>query len=481
MRFLIILSTILFSMQASAQTWIDSLDNYARNSFLRPQQYFWTWRNAPLLHAMEFQYELSTSEEDKEIYLQYVKTAMDRNLLWANGVAPNSVASGNGMAFLYRIFGESIYKRAALNVYYDYLEIMRTNNGGVSHLAWTPELWDDTVYMIGVTLLAMYRASGDEKYLTELIEQYKIHKEKLLDETTGLWVHAWDGNNTFLWDFCSEFNWADPETRRSSELWGRGNGWVVVTLSELLNNMDEDHEEWDYISNSLKEMIENLPAVQDQTTGHWYQLPFRNTDPDNYLESSSTAMFAYGILTALKYDIVAGDEFEDAIHAAYYGLKEYSTSPIGDPEKGYLTTQNVCTETCIGNADYYFNIPTSDGRAYALAMFIIFGRSYQKIYLDDVPTAVNSFTNSSIEFQLYPTLIDHDRMINISISSIEDYDLVFEVVDIQGRVLSRKTQSILKGENNQNLQLPDLQSGEYFLILKNESDQQLTAKPFFVK
>ncbi len=86
----------------------------------------------------------------------------------------------------------------ALNVYFDYLEIMRTNNGGVSHLAWTPELWDDTVYMIGVTLLAMYRASGDEKYLTELIEQYKIHKEKLLDETTS---HI-DNNKQFS---CSYF------------------------------------------------------------------------------------------------------------------------------------------------------------------------------------------------------------------------------------------------------------------------------------
>jgi unsaturated rhamnogalacturonyl hydrolase len=51
-------------------------------------------------------------------------------------------------------------------------------------------------------------------------------------------------------------------------------------------------------------MVVHLPALQDKQSGHWYQLPVRKGEAGNYIESSCTAMFAYGIQHALDLGLV---------------------------------------------------------------------------------------------------------------------------------------------------------------------------------
>jgi unsaturated rhamnogalacturonyl hydrolase len=478
MRYILLSFVLLSFNYAAAQTWIDSLDNYAREVNRPPQQYYWTWQNAALLHAMELQYEMMPTEE-KAKYLEYVRIAMDRNLLIANGIFPNGVASANGMAFMYRITGELKYLDAAMKVLNDYYGILRTSNGGVSHLAYTPELWDDTVYMIGVYLLAMYRATNDETYILELINQIKLHQEKLLDEESGLWVHGWDGNNSFEWDFCSQLNWPDPITRKSTELWGRGNGWVVVTLSEILNNITPNHPEWDYVANSLKEMLIHLPQLQDEATGHWYQLPVRAGEAGNYIESSCTAMFGYGLLTALKYEILDGEPFEIAVERAYYGLRNNSTIQIGNNDQPYLNTTNVAKETCIGDKEYYFDINTGNGKAYALAVFIIFGRAYEEMYLNDEVTSIPSFNRANIK--VYPTFLSNQTNLNISFLSEENTKVQYQIIDQLGRTMQQKTNQINMGENRQSYPITDLQSGQYFFMVSNQEGQILKTIPIVIQ
>ncbi|MBK6338935.1 MAG: glycoside hydrolase family 88 protein, partial [Bacteroidetes bacterium] len=69
-------------------------------------------------------------------------------------------------------------------------------------------------------------------------------------------------------------DWANPTTRRSAEIWGRGNGWVVLTLSEILNNLPRNHPEWPIMANMLRYDY-TFAELQDANTGHWYQLTVR--------------------------------------------------------------------------------------------------------------------------------------------------------------------------------------------------------------
>jgi unsaturated rhamnogalacturonyl hydrolase len=261
------------------------------------------------------------------------------------------VASGLGLAFLYRETGDKKYLLRAEKVYRDYMKIRRTDEGGVSHLSLWTELWDDTVYMIGEYLLAMYQATGDEKYLEEFAKQVRIHRGKLQDKQTGLWYHGWDSDDKDHCMFCSQAHWPDRTTRLSHEKWGRGNGWIVVTLSDALDvilNRRLCGVRWPAISE--RDRL-HLPGLSGQENRALVSATRGHGDPDNYIESSCTAMFGYGIANALRHKVVSDTVYDQSIRMACQGLRQYSMSPIGN---SYLTPTNVCTGTCIGDKNYYF-------------------------------------------------------------------------------------------------------------------------------
>jgi unsaturated rhamnogalacturonyl hydrolase len=376
---LLFIVSVGFGVNIFAQTarpytsWVDSMDNYARNSFLPASQYQWTWQNASLLNVMVKQYEYGTPEQ-KKIYLDYIKRAMDKTAGVANGRKPNNVASGLGMAFLYRITKDEKYKAKCDKIYNDFLKTRRTDEGAISHIPLFTELWDDTVFMIGEFLLAMYKATGDEKYLDELVKQISLHRDKLQVKEWGLWVHGWDKNDWGHCMFCSQIHWSDKQTHRSPEIWGRGNGWIFVTLSDALEVVPRSNPHWNTLAGYLKEMVVHLPELQDMKTGHWNQLPVRNTEAENFIESSCTAMFAYGINSALRLGLVADERYQKSVQMAYDGLRNYSIVHL---KEGNLTPKNVCTATCIGNKKYYFKRAVQQGKAYGLASFIQFGLTYE--------------------------------------------------------------------------------------------------------
>jgi unsaturated rhamnogalacturonyl hydrolase len=377
MRKTILLLLFIISVQQNfAQTWVDSLDMYAREKYMPPSKFNWTWMKASLVYTMVKQYDNISDENQKKIYLDFIKTAMDKTYKQANGKVPNAVASGLGMAFLYRVTKDIKYKKACDKIYADYLKIKRTKDGAVSHLPAHRELWDDTVFMIGQFLMELYKATGDEKYIDELFKQISLHREKLQDSTTGLWVHGWDSDYKGHFSFGSQLNWANKTTGKSAEIWGRGNGWVVVTMADLLQTMPKNNPNWNELAGYLKEMIVNLPQLQDKATGHWFQLTARPDEPENYIESSSTAMFSYGISKALQLDLVTDAAYKNSIELAYKGLRNYSILQI---DEKYITTKNVCKGTCIGDKEYYLKRKVKNEKPYSIGMFINFGRSYNKL------------------------------------------------------------------------------------------------------
>lgn len=348
------------------------MELYSKKVLMPPYMYAWTWQSAALLHTMIARYEQVPTHKKAE-YLNYVKKSMGHVKLLVNGRNPNNVASGVGMAFLARVTGERKYRAAADKVYEQYLKIPRAENGGVTHLANFKELWDDTIFMLGVFLQEMYRLTGDEQYINELVAQIDAHREKLLNKEWGLWYHGWDGDNKKHCNFCGQNGWSNNPNKRSNECWGRGNGWVVVTLAETLQLLPVHHPQRGKLASYLKEMIVHLPELQDTATGHWFQLPVRKNEAGNYIESSCTAMFGFGILSALKMNVVEGKEYWQCVDRAYEGLRQFSIQELDGP---FLTTKNVCKGTCIGDKEYYFHRSAKSEKRYGLGMFILFGSSY---------------------------------------------------------------------------------------------------------
>lgn len=374
-KLILFFSLILPIVSSNAQSPIDSLDRYGREIFMPATQYKWDWGQATMLNAMVHLYN-TKSEADKKIYLDYIHTAMDLTLRDANGVHPNAVASGHGMAFLAKVTGDPAYAEKAEKIYADYLTTPRTKAGGVSHRTETIEMWDDTIYMISMFLFEMYRYTGDEKYLNEFQKQYFIHKEKLADKHWGLWVHGYDDDNDDYKDRCCQFGWAQMTPQRKSiEFWGRGNGWVVMTLADALNTVPPRSSYFKVFAKELREITEKLPQLQDPQTGLWYQLPIYPNDPANFTESSCSAMFAYGMTIGLEKKVLKLKHFLPVVEKAYAGLQHFATKKEG----AYLIPTRVCEGTCIGDKSYYFGRKTKEGVNYAIGAYILFYLEYEQL------------------------------------------------------------------------------------------------------
>jgi unsaturated rhamnogalacturonyl hydrolase len=378
-RILLFLVVLLFAASCTEQgSWIDSLVNYGCDEFMPAEEYFWDWGPAVFLRGLVVYNESGTGKNSDRV-TDYIRQCMDlnMNLEQTRGIHPNAVASGHALAYLYGKTGEEKYLAKAESIYEDYLNIVRVENGGISHRDVTSELWDDTVYMIGLFLLEMYRLTGDIKYAEEFMEQLLAHHEKLADPEWGLWYHGWDEDTVFFDDGCSMPHWADPVTGQSPEFWGRGNGWVMMAVADALKTLPESFEQYEVLENMLLELVHRLPGLQDDGTGHWYQLPEYPGDEGNWIESSSTAMYAYAITIGIKLGVLDAETYRPVVDKAYNGLQEYSLKEPGG--NGYLTTENICEGTCIGDSEYYYHRKIIEGTPFGLAAFIMFGVEYRSV------------------------------------------------------------------------------------------------------
>jgi hypothetical protein len=91
---------------------------------------------------------------------------------------------------------------------------------------------------------------------------------RLFDPEKGLYDHAWFANT-------------DPDPRF---YWGRGAGWALMAMAELLSVMPEDHPDRPAVLAQYRRAVQGVAAVQG-SQGFWHQLLDK---VDSYLETSTS-------------------------------------------------------------------------------------------------------------------------------------------------------------------------------------------------
>ncbi len=336
-------------------------------------EYVWNWRDAVVLKAMV---DVCGEGEDAEAQV-WVKTAMDATLEKVHGKHPNGVASGVGLAYLAStpLDKDGVYAAKSQKVYDEYSRIAR-HEGASSHRPSRVELWDDTVYMLSIFLLQMYETTGESKYLDDCIREIRAHAAKLRDPQTGLWWHGWSVTNTYHEDKCCQYMWNSNNLQRNTEFWGRGNGWIAMSLADALSVMTQEHPDYDELMSYYRRMMDTLVKLQDAGTGHWRQLPLRTADADkgNYIESSCTAMFGYALAKGINSGLLKGRKYRKAAVKAYDGLNRLSVS-IDDS----ISMSNICAGTCIGEKAYYYSRSISDDESFAIGAYLLFDNQINNI------------------------------------------------------------------------------------------------------
>jgi rhamnogalacturonyl hydrolase YesR len=136
-------------------------------------------------------------------------------------------------------------------------------------------LWVDDAYMSIPFLAQMGKLTGERRYFDDAAKQVFGMSERLFDRGTNLYDHAWFQNAPYDARF----------------FWGRGAGWMLMAMAELLSEMPADHPDRARLLEQFQRSVQGVASHQG-ATGMWHQLVDRT---DSYLESSATAMYTFAI------------------------------------------------------------------------------------------------------------------------------------------------------------------------------------------
>ncbi|MEK5642361.1 MULTISPECIES: glycoside hydrolase family 88/105 protein [Paenibacillus] len=301
----------------------------------------------------------------KDQYFDYIKRWVDSQILADGSIKkynPDELDDIQPGVLLFNLFeqtGDERYKQA-LHTLVPLLKSWRTNpSGGFWHKGHCPnQMWLDGLYMAGPIAVQFGRTFGDSEYFDMMAYQAILMSKHTKDPGTGLMYHGWDETK--------EASWADPETGLAPEFWGRAIGWYPVALLEMFEHLPEDHKDKAALTVILQDLLAALPKYQDPDSGLWYQVVDKGDRPDNWLESSCTALYVHAIAKAVRFGYL------DESYLAY-AWKGYQgvIDTLKFDENGRVIIGQICIGTGIGDYAHYIARPTSENDLHGAGAFIL--------------------------------------------------------------------------------------------------------------
>jgi unsaturated rhamnogalacturonyl hydrolase len=195
--------------------------------------------------------------------------------------------------------------------------------------SWASHVWVDCLYTDGAFLALLARVTGDHAWEDLACEQALAYVRVLWDASSGLFVHG-----------------CDAATGRANAVhWGRGNGWALLGILDLLRVLRREHPAWHRLADIVRRQIGVIAALQGGS-GHWHTVL---DHPETYLESSVAAMMAYAFPVAARLGLASPAVVQagDRALAAALGAVDDSSALTG-----------VSDATPAGDLDTYATRPT---------------------------------------------------------------------------------------------------------------------------
>ena len=191
-------------------------------------------------------------------------------------------------------------------------------------------LWIDDAYMSIPFLAQMGKTTGERRYFDDAARQVIGMSARLFDASKGLFDHSW-------------FAGMDDDARF---FWGRGDGWAMMAMAELLSVMPDDHPDRAKVLEIFRRGARGAAETQSGV-GLWHQLLDR---PDSYLETSASAMFTFAIARGVNRGWLP-PSYAPIAQTGWRAL-EARVRPDGQIE-------GICVGTTAAyDAVYYYNRPT---------------------------------------------------------------------------------------------------------------------------
>lgn len=157
---------------------------------------------------------------------------------------------------------------------------IRVGDGVIGHGPWSKIPWVDTLYYTAVPLTRAFQITGNVRYAEQALEQCLLHAQYLRDPLTGCFFH--------------ENHISTGE--RTSWLWSRGNGWVIMSLADTLRGCPPATKGWSEVLEIYRSIVVGLLRLQ-QPCGLWRIVP---ENDEAHLETSGSIMIATGIVMGIE-------------------------------------------------------------------------------------------------------------------------------------------------------------------------------------
>ncbi|MBS4195141.1 glycoside hydrolase family 88/105 protein [Lederbergia citri] len=320
----------------------------------------WHYHQGVFLVSMQELYEQIGDEAYYEYSKAYVDHLVDEegNFLF-NRSELDAIQAGLLLFSLHRRTGDTRYKKAADKLISMFPTFNTTKEGGFWHKDRYPyQMWLDGLYMGGVFAMNYEREFGGEGLLEMVLYQEKLMRKYTQDTETGLFYHAWDESK--------KQRWADPETGRAPEFWGRAIGWYGITFNEILHFLPENDPRRTELIESLEFLIEGLIRFQDDETGLWHQVVDKGEQPDNWLETSCSSLFIYTIARAMN-DGHIGHQYRNHVIKAFRGLLR----KMKFTEDGRFVMPDICIGTGVGDYKHYIEREKCQNDLHGVGSFVL--------------------------------------------------------------------------------------------------------------
>lgn len=191
-------------------------------------------------------------------------------------------------------------------------------------------MWADDLYMSTPFLCRYAAITGNREALDEAAKQFLLFRNYLFMPEQRIMSHVFD------------FKYGMP----TNIPWGRGNGWTLFSLTEVLEALPADHALRAELVRFFNELCAGYAELQAES-GLWHQVL---NDPDAYHEASCTAMFAYSFARGVRFGwLTEPQQFIQAALKAWDGLTRYAIDAQGN-------VHGVCSGSRYAfTADYYKN------------------------------------------------------------------------------------------------------------------------------
>jgi unsaturated rhamnogalacturonyl hydrolase len=278
----------------------------------------------------------------------------------------DAIPTGRQLLHLYQRTKEEKYKTAASLLYKQLAWQPRNKIGGYWHkLKYPTQMWLDGLYMAQPFAAEYALMFGDTKKFEDIINQFVWMEKYSRDAKTGLLYHGWDESKLQ--------KWANPKTGLSPEFWSRSMGWYIMGLVDVLDYIPVTNKRRTELIAILNRLSTALIKFQDTKEGVWWQVTDKANKELNYLESSSSAMFVYGLSKAVRKGYIS-KAYLPAITKGYNGIVKnfvvvdaagavHYTKAVAGAGLGGIPYRD-------GTYEYYVNEPKRDDDLKAIGPFI---------------------------------------------------------------------------------------------------------------